>query len=143
MNVDYVEIKEYLKNKEENIYLRTFVYSVIISVLLILVIVFSSYKKKDLYYEDVLYLKDGMIVLMINYENLEYITSNKQLIINNKKYNYLIKEIDISESNNLYYEVKMVINMNDFKYQNVYYQYKILLKEESILKYIVRVLKGE
>lgn len=143
MNIDFVDIRSYLENKDEKIYIKVFLYSVIISVLLILVIVYSSCKKKDLFYENVLYVKNDEIILMINYEELEHITKNNQIIINDIKYNYLIKEIELSNSNNLYYEIKIFLNGSDFRYNNIYLKYKILLKEESILKYIVRVLKGE
>ena len=142
MNVDFINIKSYLENKEENIYIKMFYYSIIVGVLLIFAIVFSSCKKKNIYYENILYMKDNYVILSIDYNELEpIINKEKVIIIDNKKYNYVIKEINILDSN-LVYQVKIDIKNNKELYENVFYKYKILLKEESLLNYIVRVIKG-
>lgn len=142
MNIDFENIKSYLENKEENIYLKMFYYSIIIGVLLILVVIYSSYKKKDVYYENVLYLKNNEVYLLVGYNELEHLTNSKSIIVNDKLYNYSIKDIDLNE-NSLSYEVKIISGFLDIKYENVFYKYKVLLREESILKYIARIVKGE
>lgn len=143
LNINFMNIKEYLDNKEENIFIKSFYYSIIIGVLLILVVVFSSYKKKDLYYENILYVKDNNIILTIPIEELELIVNNNKMIIYDKTYLYKIEDIDTVNNDNLCYQVRIKFNYNDFNYSNVFFEYKILLKEESILRYIVRIIKGE
>jgi len=148
MNISFMNIKSYLDNKEENIFIKSFYYSVIIGVLLILIIVFSSYKKKDLYYENVLYIKDNNIILTIPINELELIVNNKKLIIYENEYFYKILDIELVNKGEMYYQIKINLkgnnlDYNKFNYTDALFEYKILLKEESILRYIVRIIIGE
>lgn len=143
MNINFLNIKSYLENKEENIFIKAFYYSVFIGVLLILVVVFSSYKKKDLYYENVLYVENNDIILTIPINELELIINNNKIIIYEKQYLYKIDDIVIVNDNSLYYKIKIKLNYDSFNYSNVILDYKILLRKESILSYIVRIIKGE
>ena len=144
MNVDFVDIKSYIENKEQNIFIKAFIYSLIIGVLLIFVVVFSSYKKKNLYYKNVLYIENEQITLTIPMNELELIMNNNKMIIYNKIYLYKIEDIVLVNDESCYYKVKISFNSNsnNFLYSNAVFEYKILLKEESILRYIVRVIKG-
>ena len=143
MDVNFSNIKSYLDNKEENIFIKAFYYSVLISVLLIFVVVFSSCQKKDLYYENVFYVENNEITLIIPINELELVLNNSKMIIYNKTYQYQIDDINIVSDNGISYKIKIKFNCNDFEYSDAIFEYKILLKEESILQYIVRIIKGE
>lgn len=140
LNNEFINIRTYLENKDENVFTKSFYYSSIVGVLLILVVVFSSCQKKNTYYKDVLYIENNDIILTIKYDKLEHIVSNNEIIIYDKTYTYRIDSISIN--NNMEYKIKILLNYNNL-YNNVFLDYRILLNEESIWNYIVRVLKGE
>lgn len=142
MKVEFIELKSYLEHKEQNIFIKGFWYSIIISVLLILVILFSSCKKKNLYYENILFVENNAVFLTVNYNDFELINNNHKLIINNELYNYSIKNTSVINNGNLYYQFEISINEQFFDIDNGIFKYKILLQEESILKYLVRIVKG-
>ncbi len=143
MNIEFINLKSYLESRERNIFIDAFWYSVIIGVLLILVVLFSSLKKKDVYYENTLYVENNEVILIVDYEKLELITNNREIIINERSYYYQVKDISILSDNNLYYQIKILIDNYQNNFNNVILKYKILLREENILKYIVSVIKGE
>lgn len=143
MNVEFNDIKDYLENKEDCIYLEAYWYSIIIGVLLILVVFISSCYKKNLYYKNILMIQNDMIILNIDYEDLGLIIDNNQIIIDDYSYDYQVLDVNILNASNLSCEIRIFINEYINFDNKVFYQYKILLKEESILEYLVRVVKGE
>lgn len=142
MNIDFVRINDYLENKDENVLVRGFVYSSIVGVLLILVIVLSSLKKRDVYYENILYYENNNIVLYVNYNELDNILNYCKLKVNNDEYSYYIKDINVIDLNNLKYQVFIGINRHNLR-ENVIYKYQILIKEESVLNYLIKVVRGD
>ena len=142
MNIEFTKLKDFLQNKDENIYIKAFYYSAIIGILLILVVLYSCCKKKNLYYENTLYIENNEIILTINYDKLEYITDNNKIIINGNVYNYKVIDINIFNNGNIFYQIKISIN-SDIVLNDLILEYKIFLKEERVLEYIVRVLKGD
>lgn len=141
MNIDYINIKTYLENKNENISLKAFWYSTIVGVLLILVIVFSCYQKKNLYYENILLIDNDKIILKINYQEIDKILANNKIIINGIEYNYRINNIQFNQDD-YNYKVNIILNVK-LLINNGILDYKIPFDEESILNYIVRVMKGD
>lgn len=141
MNIDFINLKTYLENKEENVFIKGFCYSVIIGVLLILVIIFSCYQKKDLYYEDILFIDNSQLFFKINYQEIDKVLKNNEIIIHDNKYCYRVRNI-IFDNNSYNYQVSIILDDN-LLIDNGILDYKILIKEESILKYIVRVMKGD
>ena len=142
MNIEFTKLKDFLQNKDENIYIKAFYYSAIIGILLILVVLYSCCKKKNLYYENTLYIENNEIILTINYDKLEYITDNNKIIINGNVYNYKVIDINIFNNGNIFYQIKISIN-SDVILNDIVLEYKIFIKEERVLEYIVRVLKGD
>jgi len=142
MAFDFIDIKTYLQNKSENIFLKGFWYSIIVSVLLIIIIFISSIMKKDLYYKDVLIIDDYSVYLIVNYTELDLINNNNKIIINEKTYSYYVDNVNLI-SDNLHYQIKILINEPFYKFRYGSYEYKIFLQEESLLSSFVRVMKGE
>ena len=142
MNVEFINLKAYLEEKEKNIFIKSFWYSITIGVLLILVVLFISYEKKDLYYENILIIENNAVFLNVNYNDWELIKNNKEIIIGDKRYNYHIKNINFVNNGNLYYQIEILINDRFVNIEQGLLEYKIFLREESILKYLVRVVKG-
>ena len=142
MNIEFTKLKDFLQNKDENIYIKAFYYSAIIGILLILVVLYSCCKKKNLYYENTLYIENNEIILTVNYDKLEYITDNNKIIINGNVYNYKVIDINIFNNGNIFYQIKISIN-SDVILNDIVLEYKIFIKEERVLEYIVRVLKGD
>lgn len=143
MNIEFTEINDYLENKEENIFIKAYWYSLIVGVLLILVVLIASFYKKNLYYENILLMESNEFVLTISYEDIGLIINNNQIIIGNDSYNYYVREVNILDSSNLTYQIRIFINGYSNYQSNIFYNYKILLRKETILEYLVRVLKGE
>lgn len=142
MNIDFITMDEYLEEKKEMFGNKVFYYSTIVGVLLIMLIVYCTIKNKDSFYENVFFVQNDRIVLLIDYNKLEHLISNNYLIYKEKKYYYSIKEINLIEEN-LIYEVSILLNYNGKFYENVLYKYQIFICRENMLNYFGRIIKGE
>jgi len=135
-----IEIKDYYKN-EVCLETKVFIYSLVIGFLLVLLIVIMNFLKKDLYYENNLIIESNqhaMINVLLG--DLKIVENNSYLIIDNRKYYYKIKEIEIINDINLYYRIKLQLDNNLLV--NSINSCKILVRKENIFNYIVRVIKG-
>jgi len=135
-----IEIKDYYKN-EVCLETKVFIYSLVIGFLLVLLIVIMNFLKKDLYYENNLIIESNqhaMINVLLG--DLKIVENNSYLIIDNRKYYYKIKEIEIINDINLYYRIKLQLDNNLLV--NSINSCKILVRKENIFNYIVREIKG-
>ena len=138
MNIETSFIKDYNKDRIE---IKAFVYSIVVGSLLVCLIVSMNLLKKDLYYKNNIVIEsDQYAVINVLYSDLNIIKNNNYVIINNKKYHYSIKEIELIKDINLYYRI--YLNLNNDLLINSINPYKILVRKESIFSYIVRIIEG-
>ncbi len=138
---NYIDINDYLLlNKEQKMY-----YSYIV-ILCLLIIIVLSLLKVEKFYELQGYILDELIVINVNINDINKITSNRYLYMNNKEYEYSV--YDISEEinavgDNYYKEVRLKITLddtinNDFNILKI----KIKLKSDRFYKIIINKMKG-
>lgn len=116
-----------------------------IFVLLIIIIgifiINKSFKYEKYYYSQA-EVKDNYINIYVLIEDVEKITKNYELKLENKKFAYKIKSIseeNIYIDNNYYKEIKLVIDKKDLK-KNEIVNIKIILDEFSIIEYIFKTV---
>lgn len=140
MNIESLDIKLFNKNIK-SIENKLFVYCSVVGFLLVLLIVIMCLLEKDLYYQNEIYIvnqKEAILYILPN--DLEIIKDNKFLIVNNKKYYYNIGDIKLISDKALYYQISLYID-NDLLVDS-FNSCKILLRNESLFRYIVRIIKG-
>lgn len=118
-----------------------FIYNIgfIILIIIIVFIYISCTYKYQTYYISKGTIKNNSLELLVNIDNIKYITYQNKIIIDNKIYNYNI----ISISENLYVDE----SLNNYKYvylnvknlsniNNYVYEVKIPKENKKIIKYL-------
>ena len=125
-------------NIDRRIYNVAFKYNVIFLGILLLIIFSIVLLKKNYYYQNTIIFKDGnQADLVVDRNYLNNINNNDILILNNVDFKYNIDRVEEIETNyivSIHFNNEIKINTNT---------YKVLLGEESLLKYIVRMMRGE
>lgn len=125
--------REYMKVND-----LTFRYCVISLLLIIALISSLLIVKKDRIYQNKISFIDGKNALVLVDKNiLSNIKDNKKIIINDISYEYSIEKIEENEEVYLV-SIKFIVELQNIK-ANVY---EINLGNESLLKYIIRIMKG-
>lgn len=100
--------------------------------------VYYFFKGNVITEEDNYYLK-----CYIPISEIKYITSNNNLIINNKKYKYSIKNINeeyLSDNNNTYQEIILNIDLdNKYKHNNLILNLKLLKEDKTVIEYLKNI----
>lgn len=103
---------------------------------LLIIILMLTLIKKKLVYQNMIDIDANKGVLLVEKHYLEKVKNKNKILLNDISYDYNIEKIE--EKDNVYlitisfpYEINLNVN---------YYQ--ILLEEESIIKYIIRIIKG-
>lgn len=117
----------------------------IITIFIILLIVSFTF---NFYYEENyqnrgIGIKNSYIETLVNIEDISKITNNRNIIINNKEYNYDISKInsEVQNINNNLYQV-VLIKINKKILENEYISYIIPIKKINFYNYIKNKLKG-
>lgn len=115
----------------------TFKYNVVFAIILLIIVFSLLFIKKKYYYQNIINFKDNKnAILMVNNENIEIVKKHNELIFNNLSMKYYIDNIEENDNNYLVsVHFDIGINIQD----NVY---KILLYDETLIKYIIRVIGG-
>ena len=92
--------------------------------------------KKDYYYSNVFKINGEDIVLLLDKDYVNKIKENKEILIDDIKYDYSIKKLEQLEGS---YMISISINT---KIENINQGiYKIMIGKESIFDYIIRIIK--
>lgn len=143
-----MEIKAYNKSfKYKEINLLKPIIIVVVLIFILTIIIF----KKDrftIYYRNNMFYLENKFVTFVELKDLPSFTKNEELLIENDIYIYEIVEISKEtrqDFDKLYKEVKFDIKDTKelLKKENNYYNYNIILKKESFISYIFRVIMEE
>ena len=142
MNIETIEIKKYSNKVKFNIKNKIVIYISVVGSLLILLMIVIILIKKNVYYQNNLIITSNQEArLNILLKDLTILDKNKFLLINDDKYYYEIKKIKLINDKDMYYQVWL--NLNNDLLINSINTYKIVLYEENIFNYIIRIIKGE
>ena len=133
---DILDIEIILKKQK---YSKIYNIGLILLIILIIFLYISSIYNYKTYYIAKGTMDNGYIKILVNINDIKYITKNNNLTIDNKNYNYSIKEI----SNEIYLDEKL----NNYKYiylkvanlynlNNYVYEIKILKENKKIIEHI-------
>jgi len=92
--------------------------------------------KKDNYYDNTFTIIDGKIVLISNDKEINKIKDNKELFINDIKYDYSIEGLEVLDDN-----VLVSINLDTVINNINHGTYRIYLGKESMFNYIIKKIK--
>lgn len=115
-----------------------------IIIIILFLYVINTYKYQS-YYITKGIVKDNFIELLVPINDLKYVTDNKQIILDGKKYRYNVNEI----SKDIYVDDKY----NNYKYiyidisglssvNNYVYQVKLEKENKSLANYLLEYIKG-
>ena len=116
-----------------------------IFILILLIIVLLNNKLED-YYISNGKVVDNDLSFIVNSEEVDYITKNKQLKIERNIFTYKVKKInDVMYGNSLYYEVIVELNKipEDLFINNNIIKVKIIINKTTIFDYLIKTAKGE
>lgn len=115
----------------------SFKYNVTIFTILLIIISLSFFIKKKFFYQNTInYVDNKNAILLVDKQNINIVKEYQELIINNLSMNY---NIDTIEENDNYYLVKIHF---DIEINSKALLYKIMLQDETLIKYIIRIIKG-
>lgn len=116
---------------------ESFKYNVLFASLTIVIIFMLLFIKKPYYYQNIIDFKDNQnATIMVNKSDADIIKNHNTLIFNNlsMKYNIeKIEEMDDAYLFSIHFDIGVSIKSNI---------YKILLYEESLFKYVTRIIGG-
>ncbi len=129
--------------KEKKLYWKTFIYSLISGILLIIIILLLNYLKKDIYYQNDLVFDNNVAITYVLKEDLKHLVNNHKMIMNNKEYLYKIDEVELINDINSGYLAKIKIyDANCFE-DDINFKYKVLVKKETLFNYLFRIIGGK
>lgn len=137
--IDINDYKILFQRKDKNIT------KIWIAVLLIIIIgtiyINNRFKYYD-YYSNIGEYQENYLNLYVLIDDLEKITKNKEIYIENKKFAYTIKEIskdNIYLNNNYYKEIKISIEKKEL-IDNEVVDIKIIIDESTLLEYVFKTV---
>lgn len=142
-----LNINEYLLEYKRRIPNMLFMWTIILTFIIIcLIIINQTVIFKD-YYKVEGVVKNKNVSIYVLIKDLDSVINNNQLYIKNNKYIYKIKEIseELTVSDmGFYKEVLLSINM-DTKYlvENNVMDIRFVVREMTIFEYIINLIKGE
>lgn len=124
---NYMKINDYA--------FKRIIFVFILIAILFLIVIFI--KKEKLYKNAINFINNKEAYILTDAKVMNNIVEEKSFYLNNVKYDYNVVKIEEQESMYLIYvnfSMELDVNVNT---------YTFVLEKESILKYIVRKLKGE
>ena len=125
-------------NIDRKVFNITFKYNVIFLSILLIVIFTLILWKKDYYIKNIINFIDSKSALIIvDKDNFNIVNKSNKLWLNNGEFTYYIDKVDEKENDyilNIHFDNEIVVRTPI---------YKILLKKESLLEYIIRIIKGD
>lgn len=117
----------------------------IIFIVLIIFIVFRNIKYEEFYINNGMVIDSNVVELMVNVDELNHVTTNDKLKINDNTFAYTIISISDVMFNNNYYYQKILLDIKLDKKSNIknnILKIKIPLSKKTILKYIKYKIGG-
>ena len=116
---------------------ESFKYNVLFASLIIVIIFMLLFIKKTYYYQNIIQFKDNKnATIMVSKSDADIIKNHNTLIFNNLSMKYNIDKIEERDDVYLFsihFDIGVSIKSNI---------YKILLYEESLFKYVTRIIGG-
>lgn len=113
---------------------------ILIFIIIGILLINNSFKYKR-YYSNISEYKDGYLNIYVLIDDLDKITKNKEIIIDNDEFAYKINEIskeNIYSNNNYYKEIKLSIDKKINENESV--KIKIVIEQSSLLEYIFKTV---
>ena len=108
-------------------------YMIVLIIILIIIICLLFTEKKHFYTNTITNVGES-IVLIVEKEMVNHIKNNKKIIIDDIENDYSINRIEVLQDMSFIYV--------DLKYNDIHSNtYKIYLGKETVLEYIIRILK--
>ena len=123
---------------DRKIFNIAFKYNIIFLIVLLIVVFTLVLWKKDYYYENIInFIDNKSALIVVNKKNINMVNNNKTLLLNNMEIKYYIDKIEERENDYI-----LTIHFdNDIVTKTPIY--KILLKKESLLEYVIRIIIGD
>ncbi len=116
----------------------TYKYTVIFLVMLLIIIFTLILWKKDYYCENVIsYVDNKNAIIIVSREHFNYVNKANKLWLNDGEFTYHIDKVEEREDNyilNVHFDNEIITKTP---------VYKVLLKKETFLEYIIRIVKGD
>lgn len=132
-----IDINDYKIIYKKNIISITRMWIIIIFFIIIGIIFLNKSFKYKVYYNNIGEYKDDYISIYVLIDDIKQLTKNKEIIINDEKFAYNIKEIseeNIYMNSNYYKELKLEINKKLINNEIV--KIRIVTEEKSLLEYV-------
>lgn len=130
----------------KTISIKTLSFTLIILFVFILLIIYSFNKNYEKYYTVVGCYNDSNVSLYVEIDKINSIIKNNYLLIDNKKYEYIVYSIDeeiINDNNKNYQKVNIKLNLDDkYRINNYLFEVKILKERKKVILYLKDILKG-
>lgn len=147
MNVNWINLKDFIKEYELNLKSTYIKYLVIIlipiTVLVILSIKCTYYKY---YYNEGLVTNRNSLIINILSSDLNKVLNNKKIIINNKEYLYEVVEIGekfLYQEGNIYQTLTLNVKLDEnINLKNYNTKIRILLSKKKVITVISELIKG-
>lgn len=141
MKENIFELDELTKYDDDKMFKKSNIYTSLFVIIIISTIILLIILKKNLYYENDIYVDHNNKISYVLKQDYDYLQNNNFITINNKKYFYRINLIELINDTTIYYKVYLEIEGLDIPPGSIQ-KYRVLVKKESILNYIVRIMKG-
>ena len=117
--------------------IESFRYNIVFAILICLVIFMLLFVKKKYYYQNIINFKDNKSAsIVVSKNDVNNIKNHNEIIFNNLSMRYYIDNIEEKEDYylfNIHFDIEVNVNSNI---------YKILLCDESLFKYVARIIGG-
>lgn len=141
MKENIFELDELTKYDDDKIFKKSNNYTSLFVIIIISTMILLIILKKNLYYENDIYVDHNNKISYVLKQDYDYLQNNNFITINNKKYFYRVNLIELINDTTIYYKVYLEIEGLDIPPGSIQ-KYRVLVKKESILNYIVRIMKG-
>lgn len=124
-------------NTDRQLLKDTFKYNITFAILLLIIIFMLLFIKKKYYYQNIITFKDNKnAILYVLKDNINNIKNHNELIFNNLNMKYYIDNIEETNESylvSIHFDIEINIKTNI---------YKIYLYDESLIKYLIRIIGG-
>ena len=111
-------------------------YLIVLIVITIIIILTLLTAERDYYYENIISLIDNKIVLIVEKKHINDIKNSKKILVNGIESSYSINKIT-PEKEVCLIDISLKPNIAIDKN----YKYKILIRKEKIIEYIIRIIE--
>lgn len=139
---DYITISDYNMIYGFK-YTRNIIFNFVVLIIFIISLLLITLRCNYYTYYNGTFLleKESLYSILVDYSDTCKIPKNGYLYVNNKEYEYKIKEVsDVIESGNIYFQ-KITIDIKKINNTKIF-DGRIVISKKKLIKYIVDYLKG-